>query len=86
MSLLFTLALAGLTVAAVLVLFRLLAGPTTSDRIVASDQLLLIVTSAVAIRLAQTDELRFAPVLIVVALLAFLGTTTAARFLERESS
>lgn len=86
MSVLYTLALAGLSVAAALVLYRLLAGPTVSDRIVASDLLLLIATSAVGIRLAQTDELRFAPVLVVVALMAFLGTTTAARFLERESS
>ena len=73
----------GLTVAAAMILARLLLGPTPSDRIVALDTLLLVVVAAVAVQVAWLDNARFSGILIVVSLLAFVGTVAVARFIER---
>ena len=73
----------GLTIAAAMILARLLLGPTASDRIVALDTLLLVVVAAVAVQVAWLGNPRFSGVLIVVSLLAFVGTVTVARFIER---
>jgi multicomponent Na+:H+ antiporter subunit F len=73
----------GLTAAAGMILARLLVGPTASDRIVALDTLLLVVVAAVAVQIAWLDNARFSGILIVVSLLAFVGTVTVARFIER---
>jgi multicomponent Na+:H+ antiporter subunit F len=79
----YTVSMLGLGAAGALVLLRLLRGPTTSDRIVALDTLLLVVVAAVAVQVARLDDRAYAGVLIVVSLLAFVGTVTVARFLER---
>lgn len=83
MNVVFGVSLAGLAVAGAMVGIRLLRGPTASDRIVALDTLLLVVVGAVAVQVAQLDDRAYAGVLVVVSLLAFVGTTTVARFLER---
>jgi multicomponent Na+:H+ antiporter subunit F len=73
----------GLGLAALLVLYRLVAGPTVPDRIVALDALLAIVVSGIAVAAAVTGDGVFLGVLLAVALLGFVGTTTVARFVER---
>lgn len=83
MTVVYTVSLLGLGVAGALVLIRLLRGPTASDRIVALDTLLLVVVGAVAVQIARLDDSSYAGVLVVVSLLAFVGTTTVARFIER---
>lgn len=83
MNVVFAVALVGLAVAGGLIGVRLLRGPTASDRIVALDTLLLVVVGAVAVQVAQLDDRAYAGVLVVVSLLAFVGTVTVARFLER---
>lgn len=83
MDAVYLLALSGLAVAGLLVLWRLLRGPTSSDRIVALDTVLLVVVAGVAVQVARTGERVFVGVLVVVSLLAFVGTTSVARFLER---
>jgi multicomponent Na+:H+ antiporter subunit F len=82
-SVVYTVALAGLGVSAALILVRLLRGPHASDRIVALDTLLLVVVGAVAVQIARLEERAYAGVLVVVSLLAFVGTVTVARFLDR---
>jgi multicomponent Na+:H+ antiporter subunit F len=82
-STVYVVSLVGLSVAAALVLVRLLRGPTASDRIVALDTLLLVVVAAVAVQVARFDSTRFAGILVVVSLLAFVGTVVVARFIER---
>lgn len=77
-------ALVGLGVAAVLTLVRLLrTSGSVADRVVALDTLLVIAVSAIAIwgLVAGTDA--FIPVLLVTSLLAFIGTITVARYVER---
>ncbi|RJK96043.1 monovalent cation/H+ antiporter complex subunit F [Vallicoccus soli] len=83
METVYTVALAGLALAGALVLARLLRGPTTSDRIVALDTLLLVLVGGVAVVVAQSAGPENAGILIVVSLLAFTGTVAVARFLER---
>lgn len=83
MSIVFGIALATLTLAGALTMVRVLRGPTPADRVVALETLLLILTGAVSIRIAQVGDPRLGGVLVVIALLAFIGTAAVARFLER---
>jgi multicomponent Na+:H+ antiporter subunit F len=75
--------LAGLGVAAGLFGLRLLRGPSLADRIVALDALLVTVASGIAVQTAGSEEGTFLNVLVVVSLLAFVGTVTVAGFIER---
>jgi multicomponent Na+:H+ antiporter subunit F len=72
-----------LTVSGALCLGRVLAGPTLADRILALDCLLIIVVVGVGVDAAVTGRGIYLDVLLVVALVAFIGTTAVARFLER---
>lgn len=85
MNAVYDISTAGLAVAGALILLRLLRGPTASDRIVALDTLLLVVVGMVAVQVARLDDRIYAGILVVVSLLAFLGTITVARFLERRA-
>ena len=86
MSVVVTVCIAGLALAAALCLIRLVAGPTVPDRIVALDALLLIVVSGIAVWAAATRDGSFLAVLVAVALLGFVGTVTVARFVERRGA
>lgn len=86
MSTVYLVALVGLVLAGAMMLLRLLWGPTPADRIVALDTLLIVVVGAVAIQIARLDDRAYAGVLVVVSLLAFVGTVTVARFLERRET
>ena len=83
MSVVLVLCCTGLTVAALLVLLRLVRGPSVPDRIVALDTLLQVVVAGVAVAAAVTRRGDFLAVLVAVSLLGFLGTVTVARFVER---
>jgi multicomponent Na+:H+ antiporter subunit F len=74
---------AGLALAAAACLYRLVAGPTVPDRIVALDTLLYVVVLGIAVAAATSGDGSFLGVLVAAALLAFVGTTTVARFVER---
>ena len=76
----------GLTVAGLLVLVRLVRGPSVPDRIVALDTLLQVVVAGIAVAAAVTREGDFLAVLVAVSLLGFLGSITVARFVERRGS
>lgn len=86
MNLVLALALVGLAVAAVLCAVRLARPGSLADRVVALDTLLVVIVSAVAVWSARTGSGAFAPVLIVASLLAFVGTVTVARFIERRGA
>lgn len=73
----------GLTTAAVLALVRLVLGPTVPDRIVALDNLLLIVVAGLATAAATSGNSAFLGVMVAVALLGFVGSVTVGRFVER---
>lgn len=81
-----TLALTSLAVASFLCLLRMIRGPRLADRIVALDALLLMVVSGLAVQAALTGEDTFLDVMLVAALLAFVGTSMVANFIERRRS
>ena len=74
-----------LTVAAVAATARLLLGPSVADRMVALDTLLYVGVAAIGTYIVHTGSTIFLPVLIVAALIAFLGTVIVARYIEAES-
>lgn len=67
---------------ALLSLIRAIKGPELADRIVALDLLLTLLAGGIAAQAARAGSELFAPLLIVVALMAFVGTVLVARFIE----
>lgn len=62
---------------------RALRGPTLADRVLALDSMLITGVVAVGVETARTGRGVYIDVLLVVALVAFVGTTAVARFIER---
>jgi multicomponent Na+:H+ antiporter subunit F len=65
---------------ALLTLIRLALGPSLLDRVVATDTLLVIIAAGLAVHAALNRDPTVIPVLVVVALLAFVGTVSIARY------
>lgn len=82
MDLVITAAQLALAAAALLALARAAQGPTLADRIVALDLVLLLLAGGIAAHGARTGTELFVPALIVVAMVAFVGTIVVARFIE----
>jgi multicomponent Na+:H+ antiporter subunit F len=61
---------------------RLVMGPTLADRVVALDGLVITLVSAVALDAARTETPLFVDAVVVIALVGFVGTAAAARFIE----
>jgi multicomponent Na+:H+ antiporter subunit F len=75
-----------LSVGALLALVRLVRGPSLADRVVAADLLLVLLSLAIAVDAARTRDGTYLSVMLIVAVLGFLGTTTVARFIERRGA
>ncbi|MGW4768062.1 monovalent cation/H+ antiporter complex subunit F [Nocardia sp. NPDC004278] len=73
-----------LTVAAVLVSYRILAGPDTLDRVVGIDALMAIAASGLAVWAAYTDDATVVPAIVALALVGFLGSAAVSRFRVRD--
>lgn len=86
MTVLSILALVFLTVAAVLCMVRMLRMGSLADRIVALDSLLLVVASGLAVQAARTGDGVYLNVMVVVALLGFVGTALVSLFIERRGA
>lgn len=67
-------------------LYRLAAGPSIANRIVALDGVLLVVLSVLAVDAARTGRAFFIDAIVVVGLLGFVGTSVAARYIERRGA
>jgi multicomponent Na+:H+ antiporter subunit F len=72
-----------LAVAGLCFFVRLAVGPSLADRVVALDGLVITVVAAVAVDAARTGSSRFLDAVVVIALVGFVGTTAAARFIEQ---
>lgn len=79
----FVAAAAMLVAAGVLTGARLLRGPSTLDRIAALDVLVVLLVAATAGYVAWFRDTTNLPLLAAVALVGFVGSTTAARLAER---
>lgn len=86
MTLLTTIVLALLAVAAGLCVLRLWRGRSFADRIVALDTLLVVVVCGIAVGAVRTGRHEFLDVMVVAALLGFTGTSLVARFIERRGA
>lgn len=86
MNVVTSIALGALAVAGLLCIARLLRPCSLPDRIVALDSLLVVIVSGIAVRAARTGDGLYLDVLVVTALLGFVGTVTVARFIERRGA
>lgn len=80
MSAVWVTAYALLSAGAALSIVRVWLGPSLLDRVVATETLLAIIAAGVAVHAALARDAAFVPVLLVVALLAFIGATSVARY------
>lgn len=69
---------------AVFSVYRLGRGPSLADRMVALDTLLFIAAAALGTFVVRTGETAFVPVIVVISLVAFIGTLVVARAIENE--
>ncbi|TDB74774.1 monovalent cation/H+ antiporter complex subunit F [Micromonospora sp. KC721] len=72
-----------LTMASGLTLVRIIRGPSILDRAVATDVLLAIIVAAIATEAAYSRDATALPVLVVLAVLGFVGSVSVARFAVR---
>lgn len=72
-----------LALAGLLVLVRLVRGPTTLDRVVATDMLLAILLCGLATLAAVRADVTLTAVLLVGTLLGFVGSVAVARMMVR---
>ncbi|OAA28760.1 multisubunit sodium/proton antiporter [Frankia sp. EI5c] len=86
MTAVYTITLVLLSVAGMLTLVRVLAGPSDLDRIVALDVLVILIVAGVAVEIGMRGEGWNIALVAVVALLGFLGSVTAARLVERQGA
>jgi multicomponent Na+:H+ antiporter subunit F len=66
---------------ALLALVRLAIGPSLLDRVVATDTLLVIIAAGLAVHAGLQRDPTVVPVLVVVSLLAFVGSVSVARYI-----
>lgn len=62
--------------------YRLVAGPSLADRVLAVDGLLVVGMSAVATHAIDTRIGAYIPAIVVAALVGFIGTAVIARYIE----
>ena len=75
-----------LVVSALLLVVRLVRGPSIADRVVALDAILVVVVSGLAVNAARTESTAFTDVAVVIGLLGFVGTGVASRFIEQRGA
>lgn len=83
MTVVFAITLGLLVLAELLVLVRLTKGPSTLDRIVAVDVLVILVVAGAAVGEGISGQGTNIALLVVVALLGFAGSVTAVRLTEK---
>jgi multisubunit Na+/H+ antiporter MnhF subunit len=72
-----------LTLAGFAFLYRLVRGPSVPDRIVALDGLLMVVICGILVDIAEGNSIISVDAVLVVSLVAFVGTGALARYVER---
>ncbi|MFE7719931.1 monovalent cation/H+ antiporter complex subunit F [Nocardia rhizosphaerihabitans] len=73
-----------LTAAAVITSYRVLAGPSTLDRVVGIDSLMAIAAAGLAVWAAYSNDTTVIPAIVAVALVGFLGSAAVSRFRVRD--
>lgn len=78
-----TIALGLVIVSMLLIFWRVLVGPTLSDRVIAADLFATMALSLIAIYVIRTGEPAFLDAGLVLTLVSFLGSVAFAKYLER---
>ena len=86
MTVVTTICLVVLAFSALLCIGRIVRGDSVADRVLALDTLLVVIAVGVAVNAARTGNGVYLDVLLVVALVAFIGTTAVGRFIERRGT
>lgn len=84
MTILLTVSGALVAVAAALVLYRVIVGPTLHDRLIGLDSIAALIVCGIVIRSAHRGEVGDLVLLVLVVLVGGLSTVTAVRLLPRE--
>jgi multicomponent Na+:H+ antiporter subunit F len=74
-----------LTVAALCALIRVAKGPTMLDRVVALDVVVATVVIALCVEAAANRHASTLPVIVVLALVGFVGSVSVARYAAKET-
>jgi multicomponent K+:H+ antiporter subunit F len=75
-----------LALSALLCVLRVVHDVAVSGRVIALDTLLIVAAAGIAVLAARTGSGLFLDALLVVALVAFIGTTAVGRFIERKGA
>ncbi|AOS65576.1 monovalent cation/H+ antiporter complex subunit F [Actinoalloteichus hymeniacidonis] len=86
MEIVFAITLALICVAGLIIMVRLVRGPTTLDRIVAVDVLVILIVGGTAVNMAGQGDGSNVALLVAVALLGFIGSMTVVRLVERKGT
>ena len=78
-------AYAGLFIAGVAALYRLVAGPTLADRVISLDLLLISLMSGIAIDAGVRGDPTWLNLLVVIAIIGFTATVASTALLERQA-
>ncbi|MCP2291520.1 monovalent cation/H+ antiporter complex subunit F [Nocardia amikacinitolerans] len=73
-----------LAAAAVITSYRILAGPSTLDRVVGIDSLMAIAMAGLAVWAAHNRDATVLPAIVALALVGFLGSAAVSRFRVRD--
>ncbi|RHB50510.1 Na(+)/H(+) antiporter subunit F1 [Exiguobacterium sp. AM39-5BH] len=76
-------ALAALVLAMLGMLYRVVKGPTTADRVIALDSIGIGLISVVSLLSIVLDTTMFFEVILLLGILAFIGTVAFSKFLEK---
>ncbi|GAA1229911.1 hypothetical protein GCM10009676_10710 [Prauserella halophila] len=83
MSIVFAITFGLLGVAGLLTMLRIVRGPRTLDRILAVDVLVVLIVAGTAVGMAMSSRGIYIALIVVVALLGFVGTISVVRLVER---
>lgn len=75
--------LIGISLSLVLFLIRAVLGPSVNDRILALDSIGVTLVGFIGLIMILQNTLAYADVVLVLGILAFVGTVTLSKFIER---
>ncbi len=75
-----------LSIAALLLLYRVVVGPSLVDRVIASDVMLTTLIIVVGTEMAINGHTRTIPLMVVLAVIGILGSVSVARFVTRPTA
>lgn len=76
-------ALLAIAIATALLVYRVIKGPTTPDRVIALDAIGINLIAIIALISILLNTSAFLDIILLIGILAFIGTVTFAKYLEK---